>query len=55
MIRLWNGFKLFDVPKLMRQIKGIYKRNLEKKIEQYDSMAYDKWHDHNKIEELLFI
>lgn len=54
-MRLYSGFKLFDIPKVMEKIKNIYKERAVKFIKQNPSKANDTIQDHNRIEELLTI
>ena len=50
-MRLWKGFKIFDVPALMAKIKVIYKEKGEKAIKRNPVMAEDTASDNNKIVE----
>ena len=55
LIRLYKGFKIFDIPRLMKIIKIGYKERSQKMIETDKQMAEDQILDHNKIEEILNI
>ena len=41
LLRLWKGFKIFNIPILMRKIKQIYKERIMRKIEDDKELAED--------------
>ena len=55
MIRLYNGFEIFDVPKLLDKVKKFYRENAQDLINRYPLKANDTHEDHNKVEDLLRI
>ena len=55
MIRLWQGFKIFDVQKIMGYIKKFYQKKLEYLVANNDKLANNIVIDNNSIEEVLFI
>jgi len=54
-MRLWQGFKLLDVPKLMGIFKSIHNKQKKLLMDMNPKMGDDIFQDHNKVEQLLFI
>lgn len=55
MIRINKGFEVFDVPKIMIQVKAAYNRKLQRIIDGDHKLANNIYLDNNKIEEILLI
>ena len=52
-IRLFNGFKLFNVPDIMENIKYYNRKKLEKIIRDDPILAEDKINDNNNITKMI--
>lgn len=55
MIRINKGFEVFEVPKIMIQVKNAYSRKLQRIIDGDRKLANNIYLDNNKIEEILLI
>ena len=55
MLRIYKGFALFDVPRIMAVIKKGYQSKMSYIIKKHPKLANDADQDNNKIGEVLLI
>jgi len=53
-VRIWRGFKLFNIPNIMKAIKGYFEEELQKKILVDKKWAMSKYSESN-ADLVLFI